>query len=689
MIRFLIYLFESGLCLSLLFLVYFLFLRKETYFTFNRIYLAGILILSLILPFIHLKLTVAGSTPLAQQATELQNFKNYYERLISLTDPDFAEPFTKPFQQRELSGLADNDSEFLTQNTLQRNNFSEAENKKIKTGFWADFNWARVLLILYLCGILYFAARLLLLFHWLSRVMQKYGSTLENGVKLVKMDEEVPPFSFFRFVFLNREANSLAEFEQILAHEKVHIRQRHSLDLMMAHFITVFQWFNPFAWLINNAMKTNHEYIADRKVVEQGYELFDYQSLLLKQMISIRSVELVNNFNLINIKKRIAMMTKIKSGIFAQLKALVIIPAALFLFFFFAEITFAQNAKGFQNKDLTKEIQGFWKNPDENTYGQLLNFKGNEIQILENNDSYKDFTFDFKTSTVSMTNDFFEASPLVEYSKNINDWAVMMVNPENDNSKFFYVLLKDNKLYIVWNSSKASIYNRVAISNSLEYFYKKFDDDFTPVSGTYFRTIENSDKTFRLLMNYKGEMMMNNERVTFDNLREEINKIRTKGNPFDERQKIPVLMIDRACKMQNVNALYDKMREIDELRYVISLRPNGKNVPEVFYHNVGIPRLLPPLDAKLMDEKEVEKNGMKIHRIDLTKGTVSPVTIKNMLEKEIRENQKYVILYIYKNETTYKDYLTYLDQVYQVIFEKRNQLAQKKYSLNYDDLAQA
>lgn len=689
MIHFLIYLFESGLCLSLLFLVYFLFLRKETYFTFNRIYLAGILILSLILPFIHLKLTVAGSTPLAQQATELQNFKNYYERLISLTDPDFAEPFTKPFQQRELSGLADNDSEFLTQNTLQRNNFSEAEIKKIKTGFWADFNWARVLLILYLCGILFFAGRLLLLFHWLSRVVQKYGSTLENGVKLVKMDEEVPPFSFFRFVFLNREANSLAEFEQILAHEKVHIRQRHSLDLIMAHFITVFQWFNPFAWLINNAMKTNHEYIADRKVVEQGYELFDYQSLLLKQMISIRSVELVNNFNLINIKKRIAMMTKIKSGIFAQLKALVIIPAALFLFFFFAEITFAHsNADSSQKKEIVK-IDGLWERTSETGYGKLVLFKENKVVILTENNEYKEFEFSILHSDEIKNPEVF-VKPFKEVNGKPEEISFLRFASKYPDVVFdVSCILRGNELIIDWDRKNVTRFEKSNSKNSLDLIISKNAQQIEPVSLEYYQITENPEKNFFILMNKNGELMLDGQRFFLEKLPARIQSAKSKGNPFEASEKVPILVIDASCKMSNVSALFQKLREINELRHILSVKPFDNKVPEVFYHNVGIPRLLPPNDAQLMDEAEVEKSGMKIHRIDITKATVSPGSVKNMLEKEIRENQKYVILYIYKNETSYKDYLTYLDQVYQVIFEKRDQLAQKKYNLAFNEIAPA
>ncbi|MEN8116961.1 MAG: M56 family metallopeptidase [Bacteroidota bacterium] len=691
MIKFLIYLFESGMCLTLLFLVYYFFLRKETYFTFNRIYLLGILVFSLLFPVIHLSFTLPESEVLESRVEEISKFRNYYENLIALTDPDYANSFTKPFQENTSDEFEDEfGTESLSRSSDLSTTITDLNTEKNKTGFWASVNWSSLLLILYLLGILFFTVRLILLFRWINQTINKYGLTFENGVKMVKMDEEVPPFSFFRFVFLNRETISHSGFGQVLAHEKVHISQRHSFDLMLAHAITVFQWFNPFVWFINNAMKTNHEYIADRIVVEQGNELFDYQSLLLKQIISIRSVELVNNFNLLNIKKRIAMMTKIKSGLAAQLKALVVIPAAILLFFFFAEITFAQENIGIETKDVTKEIQGFWKNKDDNSYGMLLNFKGNDLQILESVENYRVVQYKSGKGTIGTTLENFNNSKIFEYVKSTDDLCALITLPlEPDKAKLILLTLKNDELIVGWTPDQVSIYERIKVNNSLQSYSKQITEEFKPVSTSYYRISENPDKTYFLLMNKKGEMLLENERVDFQNLQEKIKQIKQQGSPFAASEKVPIIVVDARCEMAYVDVMYRKLREIDELRYILSVKPFDEKVPEIFYHNVGIPRLLPPQNAKLLDEEEVEKSGMKIHRIDLTKGGITPESVKNQLQKGIVENQKYVILYIYDKETSYKEYITYLDEVYQVIFAKRNQLAQKKYNLDYDDLAKA
>ncbi len=689
MIRFLIYLFESGMCLTLLFLVYYLFLRKETYFTFNRIYLISILIFSLLFPLVHLNISLPKSNVLENQVKEISKFKSYYENIIALTDPDYLQSFTKPFQEKEMDEFDEMEGvTFSSQNSTILNTLSEENIRNKKTGFWANLHFARILLILYLLGILFFAVRLISLFKWINQTIKKYGSTNENGVIMVKMDEEVPPFSFFRFVFLNREAVSLSGFGQIVAHEKVHINQHHSLDLLLAHAITIFQWFNPFVWLINNAMKTNHEYIADRNVVEQGYELFDYQSLLLKQIISIRSVELVNNFNLINIKKRIAMMTKIKSGLAAQIKALIVIPAAIFIFFFFAEITFAQSTLGWDSKDLTKELQGFWKNVDDNTYGEILNFKGSKLQILESVDTYRELEIQFLIGRVASDREAYYETEISKYAKDINEltasFHTLPLVPHK--SKLIPLILKEDKLIMSWGPDKVSIYNKVKGNSSLACFSKSIYEDFEPTSTSYYRISENPEKTFFLFMNKDGQMFLDGEQIESTKLIEKIKEVKQKGNPFGADEKVPIIAVDARCEMAYVNVLYRKLREMDELRHILSVNPLDKKVPEIFYHNVGIPRLLSPKDAKLMDEDEVEKSRIKIIRVDLTEG-ITPEIAAAIFENEIQKDKKFVAFFYYENATTYKEYLLILDEFYQIIFAKRDELALEKYNLGYDDLA--
>jgi hypothetical protein len=187
-------------------------------------------------------------------------------------------------------------------------------------------------------------------------------------------------------------------------------------------------------------------------------------------------------------------------------------------------------------------------------------------------------------------------------------------------------------------------------------------------------------------MNKNGQMLLNNEKVDLENLQLKMVVASANKDPFDSPGAVPILVIDARCSMKSVTQLFNKMRDINELRHILSVKPFDEKVPEIFYHNVGIPRLLPPKDAVLIPEEEF-MNGGNLIRIDLNNRYTSIEKVKNQLINEILQNRKYVILYIYNDSTSYKDYMTYLDQVYQVIFEKRNQVAQQKYNLNYDDLA--
>lgn len=315
MAEFLIYLFESGLCLSLFYLGYVVFFRKETYFTFNRFYLLGSLILALLIPLISIHIELGDEGYINETARGVRQFKDYYERLILLTDPDLA---------------------FTGHTTSLASQSGEMVHDKIKS---AGLSLSDILLIIYTLGVLFFSFRLVYLLRGLIQMTTKAIKKKDRGITVVHINEEVPSFSFLKWIFVNPQILKPNEYEQVLTHEKVHVQHKHSVDLLLAHIITIFQWFNPLTWRIQKSIKTCHEYIADRQVVLHGHELFDYQSLLLSQLISIRSVELVNNFNLLSIKKRIAMMNKNKSGRWAQLKAIAVIPILIAAFFIFTDMT--------------------------------------------------------------------------------------------------------------------------------------------------------------------------------------------------------------------------------------------------------------------------------------------------------------------------------------------------------------
>src|SRR5207253_812991 len=105
-------------------------------------------------------------------------------------------------------------------------------------------------------------------------------------------------------------------FQQIILHEKVHIRQRHTLDILFAEIMLVFQWFNPFAWIYRREVEDNLEFLTDDQLTQKEHvNKQRYQLSLLKVSAPHFPLSLTNNYNQSTLKKRIAMMNKKKSSL--------------------------------------------------------------------------------------------------------------------------------------------------------------------------------------------------------------------------------------------------------------------------------------------------------------------------------------------------------------------------------------
>ncbi|MDP4185898.1 MAG: M56 family metallopeptidase, partial [Bacteroidota bacterium] len=104
--------------------------------------------------------------------------------------------------------------------------------------------------------------------------------------------------------------------ERILIHETEHVKQKHSVDIMILEMLTVFQWCNPFIWLIRRLVRENHEFLADKAVLDKGFSPSGYKLLLLSQVAGDGFL-ITNNFNYSLIKNRIRMISKNKSSKYA------------------------------------------------------------------------------------------------------------------------------------------------------------------------------------------------------------------------------------------------------------------------------------------------------------------------------------------------------------------------------------
>ncbi|MEL6653640.1 MAG: carboxypeptidase-like regulatory domain-containing protein, partial [Bacteroidota bacterium] len=147
----------------------------------------------------------------------------------------------------------------------------------------------------------------------------------DDDTSLLKSDQIKAPFSFLRYIFLPKTTPE-QDASVIIAHEQAHIKQRHSVDIVLLEVFLLLQWFNPIAWRYKKSLLTLHEYLADRSTLEQGVDKSRYQLLLLKQSAGKKAFALANAFNEVTSINRIKMMNQTRSTQWSRLKFLLLLP---------------------------------------------------------------------------------------------------------------------------------------------------------------------------------------------------------------------------------------------------------------------------------------------------------------------------------------------------------------------------
>lgn len=267
------YLAETAVALAVFYLVHRTFLRHDTHFHLNRVYLVGSIVLAFALP------------------------------LIDLPSP-FRTIATSPAAVQTVGGVP------------------------MPAG---GVDWLQVVVGLYLLG----AGLMLVRLGWrlsrLARLSSREPVVLADGLRVVYLEDDGAPFSFFRTVFVPRPSEGDEEaLAQVVAHERTHIRQGHSIDVVLVHLAGVFQWFNPIVWGYRRAITDLHEFLADREVLNQGHDRTAYAHLLLTQQFGAGPLALAHQFHHSQIRRRLDMMTR-HSGRWTTAKYLLILPALALL----------------------------------------------------------------------------------------------------------------------------------------------------------------------------------------------------------------------------------------------------------------------------------------------------------------------------------------------------------------------
>lgn len=167
---------------------------------------------------------------------------------------------------------------------------------------------------------------------WMARISRK---TRVQGVEVYALPKPCGPFSFFRMIFLHPASHQSDEMAEILAHEKTHVTQGHSVDVILSELLSILCWVNPFVWLLKREVRHNLEYLADHTVIQSGYDSKSYQYHLLGLAHHHQAAaNLYNSFNVLHLKNRISMMNKKRSRGIGRTKYLMFIPLAGVLMLF-------------------------------------------------------------------------------------------------------------------------------------------------------------------------------------------------------------------------------------------------------------------------------------------------------------------------------------------------------------------
>ena len=186
--------------------------------------------------------------------------------------------------------------------------------------------WQTVIPILYIIGVVVVLSHTLLsVWRVLMLVRRSERIPQADGTTLCVVPDEVPPFSFCSFIVMNRNDYNTGD-SAILAHERGHIRQHHSCDVLLVDLLTALQWFNPAMWMLRADLRAIHEYEADGAVLSQGINARQYQYLLITKAASIGGYSIANGISHSTLKNRITMMLQKKSPRSRFMKLLALVP---------------------------------------------------------------------------------------------------------------------------------------------------------------------------------------------------------------------------------------------------------------------------------------------------------------------------------------------------------------------------
>ena len=201
----------------------------------------------------------------------------------------------------------------------------------------SEINWKIILWTIYGIGVMSFSIRFLNNLRSMIFRIRKNPKLKNTHFITVLLSSNITPHTFFKYLFFNKtlyEQHLIPS--EVLLHEQTHAKELHSLDILLIELLQVVFWFNPLIYMAKNAIKLNHEFLADQAVIKNGIETTTYQNTLLAFSSNAEASNLANAFNYSSIKKRFTVMKTHTSKKMILVKTILVIPLIAFLLFSFS-----------------------------------------------------------------------------------------------------------------------------------------------------------------------------------------------------------------------------------------------------------------------------------------------------------------------------------------------------------------
>lgn len=341
----LLYFAKANGLIILFYLMYVLFLRKETFFVSNRLYLILGLILSLSLP------------------------------LITFTKTIWVDPIPVPEFYQEINPENSNAIEI----PIQEN----------------PLDWTLILSMVYVIISIVILLKIGIEIASFYNRIRKHNQQKEANFTLIHSNTTENPFSFFHYIVINPHLFSEAELQHIVTHESIHVKQKHSIDVLLGKLFCAVFWVNPIIWLYRKAMLQNLEFIADNETFQQIENKYEYQKTLLKVVTHQNDLSITNQFYQSLIKKRIVMLHTNQSHKRNAWKYATILPLLVGFMLLFQIETVAQVKENSKVDAYAVEVD----------YSHILTSKTTDAEIKEIENAFKDDESTLKISNVKRNNE--------------------------------------------------------------------------------------------------------------------------------------------------------------------------------------------------------------------------------------------------------------------------------------------